>query len=36
MFAAQLDEEPLYALLPNVERTPLIDGTRETIAFYRG
>jgi nucleoside-diphosphate-sugar epimerase len=35
MFAAQLDEEPLYALLPNVKRTPLIDGTRETIEFYR-
>jgi UDP-glucose 4-epimerase len=35
MFAAQLDEEPLYALLPYMQRTPLIAGTRETIAFYR-
>ena len=36
MFAAELDEEPLYALFPNVQRTPLADGTRRTIEFYRG
>jgi hypothetical protein len=35
MFAAQLDEEPLHALLPNLERTPLLEGTRATIDFYR-
>jgi nucleoside-diphosphate-sugar epimerase len=35
MFAAQLDEEPLHALLPNLERTPLLEGTRETIEFYQ-
>ena len=35
MFAAQLDEEPLHALLPNLERTPLLEGTRDTIEFYR-
>lgn len=35
MFAAELDEAPLHALLPNPQRTPLLDGTRETIEFYR-
>ena len=35
MFAAQLDEEPLHALLPNLQRTPLLEGTRDTIEFYR-
>ncbi|MBV8369314.1 MAG: NAD(P)-dependent oxidoreductase [Candidatus Eremiobacteraeota bacterium] len=35
MFAAAIDETPLHALFPNVRRTPLIDGTRATIAFYR-
>jgi nucleoside-diphosphate-sugar epimerase len=35
MFAAQLDEEPLHALLPNLERTPLLEGTRDTIEFYQ-
>jgi UDP-glucose 4-epimerase len=35
MFAAQIDETPLHALFPNVRRTPLTDGTRATIAFYR-
>jgi hypothetical protein len=35
MFAAQLDEEPLHALLPGLERTPLLEGTRDTIEFYR-
>jgi nucleoside-diphosphate-sugar epimerase len=35
MFAAELDEEPLHALLPNLERTSLQDGTRDTIEFYR-
>jgi hypothetical protein len=35
MFAAQLDEEPLHALLPNLERTSLLEGTRATIDFYR-
>jgi nucleoside-diphosphate-sugar epimerase len=35
MFAAQLDEEPLHALLPGLERTPLQEGTRATIEFYR-
>jgi nucleoside-diphosphate-sugar epimerase len=35
MFAAELDEEPLHALFPNVQRTPLADGTRATIDFYR-
>ncbi|HEV3088351.1 MAG TPA: NAD(P)-dependent oxidoreductase [Candidatus Elarobacter sp.] len=36
MFAAEIDEAPLHALFPNVRRTPLADGTRATIAFYRG
>jgi UDP-glucose 4-epimerase len=35
MFAAEIDETPLHALFPNVRRTPLADGTRATIAFYR-
>ncbi|HEV3086008.1 MAG TPA: hypothetical protein VGX96_02195, partial [Candidatus Elarobacter sp.] len=35
MFAAEIDEAPLHALFPNVRRTPLADGTRATIAFYR-
>jgi len=35
MFAAQLDEEPLHALLPNLERTPLLEGTRDTVEFYQ-
>lgn len=35
MFAAQLDEEPLYAVMPNVRRTPLAEGVRKTIDFYR-
>ncbi len=34
MFAAQLDEEPLHALLPGLQRTSLQEGTRETIEFY--
>jgi UDP-glucose 4-epimerase len=36
MFAAQVDETPLHALFPGVRRTSLADGTRATIAFYRG
>jgi UDP-glucose 4-epimerase len=36
MFAAQLDEEPLHAVFPNVKRTPLAEGVRKTIAFYGG
>jgi UDP-glucose 4-epimerase len=36
MFAAQLDEEPLRAAFPELKRTALRDGTRATIAFYRG
>jgi UDP-glucose 4-epimerase len=35
MFAAQLDESPLHAVFPGLRRTPLADGTRETIGFYR-
>ncbi len=35
MFAAELDEKPLHALFPNVERTALASGTKATIAFYR-
>jgi len=35
MFAAQLDEAPLRAALPGLARTSLLDGTRETIDFYR-
>jgi UDP-glucose 4-epimerase len=35
MFAAQLDEEPLRAAFPELQRTALRDGTRATIAFYR-
>jgi UDP-glucose 4-epimerase len=35
MFAAELDEKPLHALFPNVHRTPLAEGTRSTIDFYR-
>jgi nucleoside-diphosphate-sugar epimerase len=35
MFAAQLDEAPLHAVFPNVARTPLTEGTRKTIDFYR-
>lgn len=35
MFAAELDEAPLHALFPNVERTALTSGTKATIAFYR-
>ncbi len=35
MFAAQVDEEPLHALFPDVRRTPLAEGTRATIDFYR-
>jgi UDP-glucose 4-epimerase len=35
MFAAQVDEAPLHAALPGLARTSLLDGTRETIAFYR-
>jgi hypothetical protein len=36
MFAAQLDEAPLHAVFPGLHRTPLGEGTRKTIAFYRG
>ncbi|HTD34627.1 MAG TPA: NAD(P)-dependent oxidoreductase [Candidatus Elarobacter sp.] len=36
MFAAELDEAPLHAVFPGIRRTPLRDGTRETIAFYAG
>ncbi len=35
MFAAELDEAPLHALFPGIHRTPLAEGTRRTIAFYR-
>ncbi len=35
MFAAQLDESPLHELFPGIRRTPLADGTRRTIEFYR-
>ncbi|BDE06751.1 nucleoside-diphosphate sugar epimerase [Vulcanimicrobium alpinum] len=35
MFAAAVDEAPLHALFPGVQRTPLADGTRATIDFYR-
>jgi nucleoside-diphosphate-sugar epimerase len=35
MFAAELDEKPLHALFPNIRRTPLAEGTRKTIDFYR-
>ncbi|GAC1622256.1 MAG: SDR family oxidoreductase [Candidatus Elarobacter sp.] len=35
MFAAQLDEAPLHAVFPGLQRTPLAAGTRKTIAFYR-
>ena len=35
MFAAELDEKPLHALFPNIHRTPLPEGTRATIDFYR-
>jgi len=35
MFAAQLDEEPLRATFPSLKRTPLAEGTRRTIEFYR-
>jgi nucleoside-diphosphate-sugar epimerase len=36
MFAARVDEAPLHALFPGFARTPLREGTRATIAFYRG
>ncbi len=35
MFAAQLDEEPLHGVFPGLKRTPLREGTRKTIEFYR-
>ncbi|HTW85981.1 MAG TPA: NAD(P)-dependent oxidoreductase [Candidatus Sulfotelmatobacter sp.] len=35
MFAAQVDESPLHRALPDLARTSLLEGTRETIAFYR-
>jgi nucleoside-diphosphate-sugar epimerase len=35
MFAAELDESPLRAHFPGLQRTPLTEGTRATIAFYR-
>jgi nucleoside-diphosphate-sugar epimerase len=35
MFAAEVDEAPLRAALPGLARTSLLEGTRETIAFYR-
>jgi nucleoside-diphosphate-sugar epimerase len=35
MFAAELDEAPLHAVFPSLTRTPLAEGTRKTIAFYR-
>ena len=35
MFAAEIDEAPLHAVFPNVQRTPLTEGTQKTIAFYK-
>ena len=35
MFASQLDEAPLHAVFQGLKRTPLSEGTRKTIAFYR-
>ena len=35
MFAAEVAEAPLRAALPGLARTSLLEGTRETIAFYR-
>ncbi len=35
MFAAQVDEEPMHAAFPGLRRTPLDEGTRKTIEFYR-
>jgi len=35
MFAAELDEAPLRESFPNLHRTPLAEGTRKTIEFYR-
>jgi nucleoside-diphosphate-sugar epimerase len=35
MFAAEIDEAPLRAQFPGLQRTPLETGTRATIAFYR-
>ena len=35
MFAAEVDESPLHALFPGFARTPLADGVRKTIDFYR-
>jgi UDP-glucose 4-epimerase len=35
MFAAELDESPLHPHFPGFRRTPLAEGTRATIAFYR-
>lgn len=35
MFAAELDESPLHATFPGLRRTPLDEGVRKTIDFYR-
>jgi|HubBroStandDraft_1064217.scaffolds.fasta_scaffold18847_2 UDP-glucose 4-epimerase len=35
MFAAEVDEAPLRAALPGLPRTTLLEGTRQTIGFYR-
>ena len=35
MFAAEVDESPLHTLFPGFARTPLPDGVRKTIDFYR-
>ena len=35
MFAARIDETPLRRLFPAVPRTPLANGVRATIEFYR-
>ena len=35
MFAAQIDEAPLHRLFGNLHRTPLAEGVRATIDFYR-
>ena len=34
-FAAHLDETELLRAFPTLSRTPLAEGTRKTIAFYR-
>jgi nucleoside-diphosphate-sugar epimerase len=35
MFAAELDEAPLHATFQGIHRTPLAEGIRKTIAFYK-